>query len=80
MISLARLCSNLPESLSGPDDFHISILSSNMKTPFSEICRGLIFWNLVPGNWGNVFPDWEVKTDLNCYFYFVLLPLGPELW
>ena len=45
VISLARLCSNLPGSLSGPDDFDTSILSSNMKTPFSEICRGLILGN-----------------------------------
>ena len=65
VISLARHCSNLPGSLSGPDDFGTSILSSNMKTPFSEICRGLILGNWVPGNWGNVFPDWGVKTDLN---------------
>ena len=35
-------CSNLPADLSGPDDFDTSILSSNMKTPFSEICRGFI--------------------------------------
>ena len=45
VISLARLCSNLPGSLSGPDDFDTSILSSNMKTPFSEICRGLNLGN-----------------------------------
>ena len=31
--------------LSGPDDFDTSILSTNMKTPFSEICRGL-FWGI----------------------------------
>ena len=57
VISLARLCSNLPGSLSGPDYFDTSILSSNMKTPFSEICRGSILGHLVPGNWGNVFTD-----------------------
>ena len=42
VISLARHCSNLPGILSGPDDFDTSILSSNMKTPFLEIGRGLI--------------------------------------
>ena len=34
VISLARHCSNIPGSLSGPDDFDTSNLSSNMKTPF----------------------------------------------
>ena len=65
VISLARLYSNLPGSLSGPYDFDTSILSSNMKTPFSDICSGYILGNWVRGNWGNVFPDWGVKTDLN---------------
>ena len=35
MISLARRCSYLPGSLSGPDDFDTSILSCDMKTQIS---------------------------------------------
>ena len=62
---LTRHCSNFPGSLSGPDDFDISILSSNIKTQFSEICRGLILGHWAPGNWGNLFTEWGVKIYSN---------------
>ena len=45
VMSLARHGSNLPGSLSCPHNFDTSILSSNTKTQFSEICRGLILWH-----------------------------------